>query len=192
MKEVLLFNPSFNIKSLEFSENIPVNLLSLGSFIEENGYKVNLVDGCAQKDYKERVKQFAKESRFLGIGLMTIQIPSALDICRLAKEINPQIKIIFGGIHPTLFPEQTAKNELVDFVVKGEGEETFLELINAIENNKELKEIRGLCFRKEGHVVNTGDRKLIDVNKLPSPHWNLIDKDVINMYRDKRTNKALL
>jgi len=70
------------------------------------------------------LKQAAKTSDFLGFSVMTIRLNKALKFATICKRANPKIKIVFGGPHPSIFPEQVLKHKQVDFVVIGEGEET--------------------------------------------------------------------
>jgi len=106
---------------------------------------------------------------------MTTQIPHALDICRLIKEINSDCKIIWGGAHPSLFIKQTVSHPLVDIVVYGEGEITM----NQIASNKQLSEIKGIAYKD-------GDRVIInDLQELHNPaetdlfNWNLMSKEIL-------------
>jgi len=107
---------------------------------------------------------------------MTVKVPSALKVARICKEINPQIKIVFGGHHPTILPEEMLSHHDVDFVVRGEGEKTFYELLQAMESRqKQYNNIAGLSFRKGDALVHNDDRPLIkDLNTIPAPARDLI------------------
>ena len=58
---------------------------------------------------------------------------------QICPEYNPHLKIVFGGTHPTIMPKQTLENKYVDIVVRGEGEETILELAKLIEKDKDYE-----------------------------------------------------
>ena len=77
------------------------------------------------------------DAKIVGITAMTgFQIKYGLRIANLARKINPDAIIVWGGVHPSLLPEQTIANPLVDIVVIGEGEQTFLEILEAINENR--------------------------------------------------------
>ena len=73
----------------------------------------------------------------IGIGVKTSQYGSALKISKIAKELNENCFIVWGGAHPTLLPEETLAEDCVDFVIEGEGEEAFAELISSIRDKKD-------------------------------------------------------
>ena len=92
---------------------------------------------------------------------------SAQNVAEIAKELNPEIKIIAGGTHPTLDPIGTMKTGVYDYVIRGEGEYTVLELMNGID----AYQIKGITFKSEkGEIVNNADRGFIEnLDSLPFP-----------------------
>lgn len=104
----------------------------------------------------------------LGIGSMTASYVSAVTVSRIAKQINPNMIVVLGGKHPSALPEDTLRNRSVDFVVIGEGEETFKELLL---NLKRPEIVPGIAYRNsEGKVLMTPSRAYInDINTLPFP-----------------------
>lgn len=83
-----------------------------------------------------------------------------------------------GGVHPTLFPEQTLKNALVDFVVIGEGEKTALELLNIMQTSDEgldFTSIDGLGFKRSGQAIINKRRKLMPMDELPFQDFSLLE-----------------
>jgi hypothetical protein len=79
----------------------------------------------------------------------------AIDVARCAKEVNPEIVTVIGGIHPTLFPEHVLQSPFVDYVVRGEGETTFLRLIEGLKTGKKQKVvgIEGIASKDNGEYV---------------------------------------
>ena len=122
-KKVLLINP--HIASLRtWRLNVPVGLLYLGSYLSHKGYNVYILDACnveKKSELLERLKQELSDAMVVGLSVMTDQVANAIEISRYIRERNPSLPIIWGGVHPTLYPELTAKSEYVDFVVLGEG-----------------------------------------------------------------------
>ena len=104
----------------------PLAILSLGAYLEKHGIDVEYFDERIHK--KERFKGLIKRKPLL-IGLSTMtcyQIKNTLRLAHLVRKINPDIPLVWGGTHPSMMAEQTLESELVDYVVKGEGEQTLL------------------------------------------------------------------
>ena len=99
---------------------------------------------------------------------------------KLAKKIKNELKlpVIIGGPHITVMPEETMKEEIFDYGVYGEGEETFLELVNSLENKKRLDDIMGIIFRKNGKIVINKPRPFNQkLDDLPIPNRKLLKID---------------
>ena len=102
----------------------------------------------------------------------------ALDIAKVIKE-QMNINTVFGGIHVTLKPEEVIANDLVDFIVIGEGEYALLDLIEAIKTKKNEFSIQNVWYKKDGVIKKNPIRKAIDdLNSLPLPDKELFKKHV--------------
>ena len=111
----------------------------------------------------------------VGISVMTPKYGSALNVSRLVKYFDPNIPVVWGGVHPTISPDETVENKDVDVVVRGEGEYTFLELI---ENLGRLDNVLGITYKKNGRVIHNPNRPLIEnLDDLPFPSRHLILKN---------------
>ena len=112
----------------------------------------------------------------VGISVLTVEVPSALKISKICKEYNPQMPVIWGGVHPTFLPEQVLKYGPVDIVVRGEGEMTFLEVCKKLEDgNLDTSGIEGASYRKEDKIFHNQMRPLIDdIDSIPFPATHLI------------------
>jgi len=179
MSKVLLINPPFNVNKENYDSSISVGLLSIGSYLDSHNINVNIIDGIRQKDYLELIEKKIKDCDYAGISVMTTQIPQALNICRLIREINPNCKIIWGGAHPSLFIKQTANHSLVDVSVFGEGEITM----NHIADNKPLPEIKGIAYKENNKVIINNPQKLHNPAETPLFNWDLMSKEILeNLY----------
>src|SRR5579872_5264691 len=87
------------------------------------------------------------EADVVGLSVMTFQRATALRIARLVREVRPSVQIIVGGYDPSLAPEVYEACPDVDFIVRGEGEETLSELLRAIETPVRPAAVRGLSYR---------------------------------------------
>jgi len=175
MKKVLLINPPFNIAKANYDSSVSVGLLSIATFLESRGVPVKLIDGARQPDYLELLEKEIIDGGVAGLSVMTTQLPGALAISRLIRAINPKCQIVWGGTHPTFFPERTAAHELVDIVSFGEGEETLLE----IANGKNLAQIRGIVYKIDGKLVINPCRELGEPAKMPLFNWELVERRVL-------------
>ncbi len=112
----------------------------------------------------------------VGISGLSVEVGSTLKIIKICKEYNRDCKVIWGGLHASFMPDDCIKNEDVDFVVVGEGEETVLDLCQTLQSNgKSLHDVRGILFKENGKVVHTPTRGLApDLNDLPIPARDLI------------------
>ena len=81
----------------------------------------------------------------------------------------------WGGTHASLLPAQTLENENIDIVVQGEGEETFVELVQALDGKQPLSNVKGIWYKDNGRIKGTGTRPFIDLNKQPPLPYQLID-----------------
>ena len=106
----------------------------------------------------------------------------AIFCAMLTKMIDPEIKVVAGGFMLTAIPEAFLQSGYIDYVVIGEGEITFGELLECIENKSEPVNVRGIAYIKDGKVVKTPIRPLIeDLNTLPMPAWDLFPMERYNI-----------
>lgn len=191
MFDIILINPKFNISKDNYDSSISVGLLCLASYLNKKGLSVKIIDGARQKDYESILEKETKNARIAGFSVMTTQVSEALRDAEKIKRINPETLIIFGGLHPTLFPEETVKHELVDIAVYGEGEETLFEIISAYNNtllNKEnfekflekLASVKGTAFKNaREEIIKTKKRPLLKISDIPLPNWDLEPKEIL-------------
>lgn len=181
MKKVLLVNPAFNIAKEKYDTSISVGLLCLGSYLAQAGIEILIIDGARQKDYREKIKAVLPEVDCVGLSVMTSQIASALEISEMIKYFDKNIKIVWGGFHPTFFAKQVANHRLVDVAVLHEGEATMLELVKSFRNPaSSLQSIKGIVFKNEQNaIVETGRRAFVKFDDLPLPKWEIMPEEVL-------------
>lgn len=163
---------------LEFSgTQIPIppySILFIADYLIKRNVDVKIFD--LRFDTPEQVRNAISdmEPEYIGVSVMSgPQIYHALNICKYLKEEFNKIKIVWGGIHSTICPTQTLRNKLVDFVIRGEGEKPYYELISG----KDKSQIKGLSLIKDKKIFHNVDNDLLnssELNELSIP-WNLID-----------------
>jgi anaerobic magnesium-protoporphyrin IX monomethyl ester cyclase len=186
MTGVVLINPEFmgrepTYQSLEEVRGLrpPLGILSLGSYLRGKGYHVRLLDinpysAIGSQAYLDELGIMIREEKpsCIGLSVMTSQVPNAYFISRFIRSLNPDLPIIWGGVHPTLYPAQTSQDDNVDLVVHGPGEDTLLEIIQRLETGEsDFSEIRNLAYK--GRV--NPPRKPLDVNEIPFLDYELLD-----------------
>jgi radical SAM superfamily enzyme YgiQ (UPF0313 family) len=184
-KKVLLLLPKVGFDPSK--PRMPTSLLVLAQYLKKK-YNPVIVDTRIESDYHQKIRKHLKDSICVGITTMTgLQIKYGLELAKFVRKVDPNIPIVWGGVHPTLMPNQTIKNEYVDIIVRGEGEKTLLELVEALDKRRDLKKIDGLTFIKNNKIISTEDRKFLDQEKLKLPAWELID---VNKYQQLEIQTA--
>ncbi|MFA5029382.1 MAG: flippase-like domain-containing protein [Patescibacteria group bacterium] len=180
--KILLINPplakiieSDMPKELESGMDFlpPLSLLYLAGYLQKNTpHQVKVLD-CPMEDIsnEEIVSRIvAEDPDAIGITVLTFSLIDVYLIAQAVRKANPQIKIILGGPHTYLYPEETINNDFVDYLVVGEGEIALAELLDNLDNPEKTKNIKGLIFKEGGKIINTGKRELIqDLDSLPFP-----------------------
>lgn len=156
---------------------LSIGLAYLAAVLEENDYEVTIIDCPASEIDLEKLKTklASIEPDLIGITSMTPTIQSALQSANIAKEVCPNAMIVLGGPHTTFMDKQVLEEEKdVDVIVRGEGEQTLLEIVkNISNNNNNLNEIQGITFRNNGHIVSTTNRMYIqNLDELPRPAYH--------------------
>lgn len=180
--KIVLVRPKNDV----FEKPIPLGLLHIGTMLDRAGYDVRIIDNAKQSNYKELISTDVKDALLVGITALTTEVKDALDTSDYIKG-TCDTPIIWGGWHPTLFPEQTCADKSVDFVCIGEGEYTMLELARALELGSSFESINGLAYKDNGNVRINPLRGYVDMEELPPINYDLIDISKYINIRGRRT-----
>lgn len=175
--KILLIYPYF-IEERVHAEDIkavPIGLYSVAAVLKENHHDVEILNwhdmGKNPDLIEEALRQ--KKPHVVGFSVLHANRWGAVEIARIAKRLDRKAKIVFGGVGATFLWEHFLSHfSEIDFVVLGEGEYTFLNLIGYLERPgpKGPEHVKGLAFRKNGNIVRTEDEDLIeDLDELPIP-----------------------
>ncbi|MDD4877044.1 MAG: radical SAM protein [Dehalococcoidales bacterium] len=172
MSKIALVSP---IQSTKYSQP-PLGLALLAAVLERAGYQVTVLDANALKLQPEDVVPLVSEADVVGLTAMTPTISTAIATARCLKKAYPDLPIILGGVHATLLPKETLVTAPeIDIIVRGEGEETIIELLQALEHRQPLSGIAGISYRKDDEVVSNPARsKNIDLDSLPFLAYHLL------------------
>ena len=164
----------------------PLGLCYLASVVRNEGFEVSIIDAQASRlSFNETAKLIISlNPSYVGITASTMAIASALELARIIKGFNSNIKIIIGGCHISALPEETFQEcESFDVGVLGEGEATIIELLLALENDTDLKTVQGIAIRKEGNIYFSEPRPRIrNLDNLPCPAFDLLP-EISKSYR---------
>ena len=170
---VTLVNPSSPSGS---AVHLPLAVLGLGylaAVLEKNQYEVDVIDCPALKlSYEEFRSEISKrQPDIVGITSATLTYKSALRIARIAKETCPNCLTILGGIHATFWDDKALQEcPYLDVVVRREGENTLLELVQKLEAGESFRDVLGITYRKDGKIARNPDRPYIEnLDDIPFP-----------------------
>lgn len=197
MKILLIYPPSRHIITTTLPESInrargfnpPLGLCYLAAVIQEKTeHEVAILDTQVEelddKDIELRIANYAPD--FVGIQTMTMTLIDVIKTVQIARRVAPLAKVALGGPHVSIYPEQSAKLDGVDFAVVGEGEETIIELIKNLVHPERLQKISGLAFKTNGKTFVTPQQtKIGNLDSLPLPareltpyrkYWSILSK----------------
>jgi anaerobic magnesium-protoporphyrin IX monomethyl ester cyclase len=154
----------------------PLGLAYLAAVLKRAGHDVNLIDAAVSnltdQQIVDEVRQFNPD--LIGITTLTPRYRIALALAMLLKE-ELGIPVLIGGSHVTALPDETMRTGCFDFAVLGEGETTIVDLVEALERNRDLSTVKGIAYRKDGRVMMTEPRPLIEnLDTIPFPARELL------------------
>ncbi len=172
---VLLINPYYPISE---TPSPPLGLAFLAAVLEAAGIEVQILDLVVYPYSKERLARTLKafDPQFVGATAVTMNFEHAAGVLRDVKAIAPNILTVMGGPHVTFCASDTLQScPEIDFIVMGEGEETLVELVMALQQGENPGNIKGLAYQDHGGIILTPPRDLIqNIDALPEPARHLI------------------
>ena len=196
IENVMLIRPSNTMpKDSILRLTTPLSLLYLGAVLRNADYNVKILDsscagyhnqtfegndvtyGLSDENVTKKIEEFKPD--IVGVtSMFSSQQKKALHYCDLVKAVG-DIPVVIGGLHSSLFPQETLKNNSVDFVIMGEGEYRLLNLLESLNKGKEDFEFDGIAYRKsDGNLkINPFVSRIEDLNALPLPARDLIDME---------------
>ena len=152
---------------------VPFGVMYLSDALEKKGFKTNIWHG--REEESNILLEMVEKTDPLFVGFTTYTMPNLKPTIELSKKIHSySIPVVLGGIHATILPELCINEYFVNFLVLREGEETIVELTEALYNNKELKKIPGIVFKVNGEIYNNGFSPFVDLDKY-EPRWDKIN-----------------
>ncbi|MDW7761279.1 MAG: radical SAM protein [Acidobacteriota bacterium] len=176
MKRVLLVYPGYIVREQ------PLNILYISAAVKAAGHDAQLFEITPYRKrplwgdpFRIMVRAFREafasyRPDVVGFSVMSVNTRISSVLARAAKAENPDVLIVYGGIHPTIAPEETIAEDFVDAICRGEGDDTMIDFLEALDQGRDWSEIPGLWTKRDGAVRRNPLRPLIrDLDRLPFP-----------------------
>ena len=184
--QVTFVNPPYPTGSHRHPPFIPLGIGYLAAVLEKNGYDVNVIDCQALPLTLDEVENELRKRQpdMVGLTSTTLTYKSALEIIKVAKKALPDSLTLIEASHVTFWDENALQEcPQLDIVVRKEGENTLLELVQKLEAGEGLDDVLGITYRKGEEIVRTEDRPYIeDLDSLPFPAVHLFPVEQFNKY----------
>jgi radical SAM superfamily enzyme YgiQ (UPF0313 family) len=154
----------------------PLGIAYLASYLKKYGFETDIIDAqVLNLSPQEVAESIPEESGIIAFTSTTLVWPNTLRTMRAVKKRFSDRLLVVGGPQVTAFPRDSLRHEFIDLGIYGEGEETIREVVEAYSQGKDMHQIRGTVYRKNGRVMVNEPRPLIeDLNQLPFPAVDLL------------------
>ena len=153
---------------------VPLGLGYLSSVLKKAGYQVKIIDGLSLNLSNKEIAKMCNGAEIVGVTSMSNFSSAANDLCQEMKAAG--YTVVIGGMHPSMFPEETLLKSGADFLIAGEGEETFLKLLESLSRGES----------PPSKIISSS--RIIDVDSLPFPDWEqMLSLEYFPSYSKKAT-----
>jgi len=178
-------NPEIGVAS---GDLLPLSLLTIAGLPDRDGYEVVLIDGnlYSEEEAHRRVVEACEGALLYGTtGILGYQVTDAYRCTQAVRAAHPNLPRIIGGWFASCAPELQLEHGLYDAVAIGQGELTFVDIIQALESNEDLESVPGLALWRDGQLHTTAKRGVVGWGQLVNCPWHLID---IEPYKSAQLN----
>jgi anaerobic magnesium-protoporphyrin IX monomethyl ester cyclase len=181
--KIALISPASEIQNLY----PPLGLGYIAAMCHKEGHECKIFDFSLKSNGAKRdafeIVEFSPD--LLGLSVMSNNYLSALTLARAVKSLT-SAPIIMGGAHPSIFPEDVLKEECVDFVIRGEGEITFMDFLKHYQGTKVYENIQGLSYKMNNQIIHNTARPFVkNIDDLPFPERKLFGRYLLRSIRNK-------
>jgi radical SAM superfamily enzyme YgiQ (UPF0313 family) len=189
--KILFINPPDDLRKI-LGEGInlipvfePLGILYIAAVCRKEGYDVAAIDAYAENLSEEKLKLKIQEIKpdIVGITTVTSNGGTVYELGKWLKENYPEVFVVLGNVHASVFAEAYLKNGCCDAVVHGEGEYTFLEIVKIREKKiTDLSCIKSISYPKDGKIITTSSARVVEnLTELPFPARELLKKELYNI-----------
>jgi len=155
---------------------LPLEMLQIASYPVQEGYEVHIIDAMVEPDYMNKLMQLCDGALlFASSCILGYQVAHGAEVATAIRQRFPDLPIIWGGWFPSCLPEPYFTEGIADAVAMGQGEETFRDVVHALEAGEPLDSVAGLALWRENKVRYTNHRAIIGFDDFPPVPWHLID-----------------
>jgi anaerobic magnesium-protoporphyrin IX monomethyl ester cyclase len=187
--KIILLNPArhFIANEAGLGYLTPLGLILLGGPLIDAGYSVKLIDHdlnhWSLEKLAQELRDFQANYILVGHSGSTASHPIVVQTVQALRRLFPRVCIIYGGVYPSYaFEEIMQQTPEIDFIVRGEGEQTIVELVNALEHKSDLSKVDGIIWRNDGEVIVNRPRAPIQNLDVYRPGWELVDWSKYQMF----------
>ena len=178
---VVLYNPHAVFYTM------PLALVAVGSALDRRRVEAQVIDARLEEDALGKVLAAADGALCLGVSALTGgPLNDALAVSRAVKARFPEVPVVWGGWHPSLFPEETLCEPSIDVTVQGQGEETFREIVERLLAGDSLEGTAGATVRAGDRVVRGAPRTIKGMDDLPEHDYGLIPVERYFAVKERR------
>ena len=166
--EVMTYNAEYNLIDPMCTEPYNIGYMASEGF-DNYTNNINDTSKLIWQEIKVAIEKYGPQ--VVGISIKTQNFASARRVAEIVKNLNPETIVVAGGPHPTMVGAEVLNYNVFDICVIGEGEQTIVELLHAINKRTRLSEVKGLVYNENGRIVKTGKRELLEnLDLLCFPH----------------------
>ncbi|PTD94854.1 hypothetical protein C9439_00485 [archaeon SCG-AAA382B04] len=191
--KILLINPAcekswfeFHPKKKSYSfhttgSSPPLGLLYIATNLKDQEYNVDLIDNDAERLSEREILEYIEKNKpkIVGFSALVGTSENAHSLAKKIKEKYPKILILYGGPLATNFPKKLMKKyEFIDYILKGEAEETIITFLERLENKESVNNVNGIVYREKGEIIADEEVPIVkDLNTLVTPKRSLLKKE---------------
>lgn len=155
---------------------LPLELLQIASGPVAEGYEIVLIDAMIEEDYMRLVLEACDGALlFASSCILGYQVYDGYVVAKAVRDRHPDLPIIWGGWFPSVTPEMYLEGGIADAVGIGQGELTFMDVVQAVDAGTPLDDVAGLALLRDGEVVRTPPRAVVGFEKLKPVPWHLLE-----------------
>jgi anaerobic magnesium-protoporphyrin IX monomethyl ester cyclase len=173
---VQVFDSTFFRQFLSKNRNIVGEKFGLYKPVE-NPVALTYEDADVEASLFQRISEFRPD--IIGFSTLSAQYNLGISLARKVKEKNPMVPIIFGGLHPSLCPEEVIAEPCVDMICIGEGELALEELLERMDKKESFTDVKNLWVKQNGTIHKNPIRELVSLDRLPVLDWSLFSEQHI-------------
>ena len=169
----------------------PLGLLYIAKIIEEKGDKITILDFSAEPFEEQKIVNAVKKADVVGITVLSFALENVVDIVKIIRKIKTKIKVIIGGPHCTLFPENALEETQADISVQGDGEVVITEIKKAIESEMPFSDISGIFYKDKNEIKKGLPLELItNLDTVSFPARELVEKYIYGREYNPKIGKG--